>query len=453
MDLKNFFSPRSIAVVGVSRDTNKVGHVIFRNFIDGGFQGKVFPVNPKANEILNRKCYPSLLAIQEKIDLAIIAVPAALVLTAVNECNKKGIKDVIIVTSGFKEVGNYALDRKLEAALKKYRIRCIGPNCLGTFDAHTKLDSLFLPRYRLKRPEEGSIGFVCQSGAVGSSILDLATEEGYKFSKFVSYGNAMIIDESDLLEYLGNDEKTKVICLYIEGVKDGKKFLRVAREVSQRKPIIVIKGGTTHEGSKATLSHTGSLAGSAEIYFGAFRQAGVIRASTLEEMFHFAEILSKSILPKGSRVQVITNGGGYGILAVDAIVNNNLQLSAFGKEAKRELTSQLPPLVNVTNPLDLAGDATTDRYKISLDACMKDRNIDIILLITLYQTPLLTTDIVDIIVEANDMKVKPIIVVSAGGEFTEVLRKSLDENNIPTYTFPEQAVKAIAKLVEYYGKK
>lgn len=450
MDLKNFFSPQSIAVIGVSRDPNKVGHVIFRNFIDGGFQGRVFPVNPNAAEILNHKCYPSVAAIEEKIDLAIISVPAELVLAAVRDCRKKGIKDVIIITSGFKEVGNYSLDKKLEAALKKYKIKCIGPNCLGTFDAYSKLDSLFLPRYRLKRPKEGSIGFVCQSGAVGSSILDLATEEGYGFSKFVSYGNAMNIDESDILEYLANDEKTKVICLYIEGVKDGRKFLRIASSVSKKKPIICIKGGTTVEGSKATLSHTGSLAGAAEIYFGAFKQAGIIRADSLEEMFHFAEILSKSIPPKGNHVQVITNGGGYGILATDAIINNKLEMAEFSKESKRALKAQLPPLVNIMNPLDLIGDATTERYKIALSECIRDKNIDIILLIALYQTPLITTDIVDVLVEASDMKAKPIIVVSAGGEFTEVLRKNLDENSVPTYTFPEQAVKAIAKLVEYY---
>lgn len=453
MELKNFFSPESVAVVGVSRDSNKVGHVIFRNFIDGGFQGKVFPVNPNADQILNHKSYPSVLGIEERIDLAIIAVPAELVLRAIHDCKKKGIRDVIIISSGFKEVGNYALDRKLENLLKKCRIRAIGPNCLGTFDAHTKLDSLFLPRYRLKRPKEGSISFVCQSGAVGSSILDLATEEGYGFSKFASYGNAMDVDESDLLEYLGNDKSTKVICLYIEAVKDGNKFLRIAKKVSRKKPIIAIKGGTTQEGAKATLSHTGSLAGSADIYFGAFRQAGVVRADTLEEMFHYAEILSKCIVPKGNKIQVITNGGGYGILATDCIVKNNLELASFSKDSIKQLRKRLPPLVSISNPLDLIGDATTERYKIALDVCMKEKNIDIILLIALYQTPLITTDIVDVIIEANDMKKKPIAVVSAGGEFTEVLRKNLDENNIPTYTFPEQAVKAIAKLVEYYEKK
>src|SRR3989338_5006365 len=299
MNLDNFFSAKTIAIIGVSRDSNKVGHVILRNFIDGGYKGKIFVVNPNADWIINYKAYKSVVDIEEKVELAIIAVPAPLVPNVIVECAKKGIKDVIIVTSGFKEEGNYKLDKKLESLLKKYKIRCIGPNCLGCFDAHTKLDSLFLPRYRLSRPKEGGISFVCQSGAVGSAILDLATEQGYGFSKFISYGNAMNTDESDLIDYLGNDEKTKVICLYVEGIKDGKKFMRIASKVSKKKPIIAIKGGTTEQGARAIASHTGAIAGSAEIYNGAFRQCNVVIASTLGEMFRFAKILEKAIKPKG----------------------------------------------------------------------------------------------------------------------------------------------------------
>ena len=449
MDLDNFFNAGSVAIIGVSRDPNKVGHVILRNFVDGGFQGKIFVVNPNADTILNHKAYKSVTEIEEKIELAIIAIPAALVPQAVIECGRKKIKDVIIVTSGFKEEGNYRLDKKVEALLKKYKIRCIGPNCLGCFDAHTKLDSLFLPRYRLSRPKEGGISFVCQSGAVGSAILDLATEQGYGFSKFISYGNAMSIDESDLIEYLGNDEKTKVICLYVEGIKDGKKFMRIAREVSKKKPIIAIKGGTTEQGAKAIMSHTGSLAGSADIYRGAFKQCNVIIADTLGDMFRFAKILEKCMKPRGKRVQVITNGGGYGILSSDAIVKNDLQFAKLSKESLK-LLKKLN--LKTENPLDLLGDATTTKYKAALDIAMNDPNVDIILLIALYQTPLITTDIVDVIIEANDLKKKPIIVVSTGGEFTELLKKNVEANNVPCYTFPEEAVEAIKKLVEYYSK-
>ncbi|MBU5537345.1 MAG: CoA-binding protein [Candidatus Aenigmatarchaeota archaeon] len=452
MSLDNFFNAQSVAIIGVSRDPNKVGHVIFRNFIDGGYRGKIFVVNPNAENILNYRSYASVLDIPEKIELAIVAVPAEIVPKVLEECGRKKIQNIIIISAGFKEVGNYKLEKKLENVIKRYKLRVIGPNALGVFDAYSRIDSLFLPRFRMSRPKEGVISFVCQSGAVGSSIVDLATAEGYGFAKFISYGNAVDVDESDLIDYLGDDENTKVICLYIEAVKDGRKFLEVCKKVSKKKPIIAIKGGVTEAGAKATLSHTGSLAGSAEIYFGVFKQSGIIRAENLEDMFNFAKILEKCIPPKGGRVQVMTNGGGYGILAVDAMAKNGVELAKLSNETKKELRKNLPKIINIENPLDLVGDATSARYKLCIDACMKDENIDILLIIVLVQTPLIATDIVDILIEANDLKKKPIVVVSAGGEYTEVMRRNLEENGIPTYTYPEDAVRAIQQLVKYYKK-
>lgn len=450
MSLDKFFNANSVAIIGVSRDPNKVGHVIFRNFVDGGYSGKVFVVNPNAENILNHHAYASVLDIQENVDLAIIAVPAEVVPKVLEECGKRRVQHIIIDSAGFKEVGNYKLENKLETVIKKYKLRAIGPNALGVFDAYSKIDSLFLPRFRMSRPKEGVISFVCQSGAVGSSVVDLATAEGYGFAKFISYGNAVDVDESDLIEYLGNDDKTKVICLYIEAVKDGRRFLEVCKKVSKKKPIIAIKGGVTEAGAKATLSHTGSLAGSAEVYFGAFKQAGIIRAENLEDMFDFAKILEKCIRPKGGRVQIITNGGGYGILATDAMAKNGVELAELSKETKKELRKQLPPIINIENPLDLVGDATSGRYKLCIDACMKDKNVDVMVIIVLVQTPLIATDIVDVLIEANDLKKKPIVVVSAGGEYTEVMRKNLEQNGIPTYTYPEDAVRSVQQLVKYY---
>ena len=451
MDLKNFFSAQSIALIGVSKDPKKVGHVILRNFVDGEYRGKVFVVNPNADEILGRKSYKSVLDIPAPVELAIIAVPAELVPKVVGECGKKKIRHAIIVTAGFKEVGNHKLDQKLELALKKNKILALGPNCLGAFDAYTKMDSLFLPRYRLQRPKEGGVSFVCQSGAVGSAILDYATDKGYKFSKFASYGNAMNLDESDLLEFMGNDPNTKVICLYVEAVKDGKKFIKVAKEVSKKKPIIAIKGGKTEEGSKAALSHTGSMAGSAAIYSSVFRQCNVIEASSLGEMFDIAKMFEICALPMGRRVQVITNGGGYGILSTDAIVSSGLKMAQMSAETLKDLRKQMPS-ITTANPMDLLGDATTERYKIAMNAALKDYSVDIVLMIVLYQTPLVTTDIVDVIVETNDLCRKPIACVSTGGEFTETLKKSLESNGIPCYNFPEDAVRAIAKFVQYHRK-
>ena len=385
--------------------------------------------------------------------MVVIAVPAKKVLDIIKDCGKKKIKNVVVISSGFKEIGNEKLEIQLKELINKFKINLLGPNCLGVFDAYTKLDTLFLPRYRLKRPNPGGISFISQSGAIGSAILDLATAENYGIAKFVSYGNAATIDESDLLEYLGNDKETKVICMYLEGVKNGKKFVEVAKKVSKIKPIIAIKGGLTEEGNKATLSNTGSLAGTEEVYYGAFKQSNIVIANSLHEMFNCAKILEKSVIPKGNKIQIITNGGGYGILCTDAIVKNNLKLAELSKETFGKLKKLMPELVIVGNPMDLIGDATTERYQIAIENCLNDKNVDILLVNLLYQTPLISTDVIDIITELNDLKKKPIIVVSTGGEFTELLKKNLEGNNIPCYTFPEEAVTSIKALTDYYLKK
>lgn len=453
MDLNKFFKAKNIAVVGASKDPKKVGHVIFRNLIDGNFQGNIFLVNPNAYQILNKKVYKTLNDIDEEVELAVIAVPAKLVPHILKDCGKKKIQNVVIISSGFKEVGNEKLENEVKNLLEKFKIKAIGVNCLGCYDAYTRLDTLFLPRYRLKRPKPGGISFISQSGAVGSAILDLATTQSYGISKFVSYGNATNLDESDILEYLGEDKETKVICMYLEGVRDGQKFLKTAKKVSKLKPIVAIKAGITKEGSNAAISHTGTLAGEAEVYFAAFKQANIIKADSLEELFNFARILEKTIPSKGDKIQIITNGGGYGILSADAVIKNNLKLAELDKKTITLLKKQLNNLVSVSNPIDLANDATTDRYKIAIENCLNDNNVDVLLLIVLYQTPLIDTSILDIITEFNDLKKKPIIVVSTGGEFTDVLKRSLEENNIVNFTFPEEAVRAIKSLVDYYLKK
>ena len=449
VNLNTFFKPKRIAVIGASTNPNKVGHVIMKNIIDGGFEGKVFPVNNSGGEILNCKVFTNIKKIKDRVDLAVISVPAKFVLKVVKDCRDKNVKNVLIISSGFKEIGNSKLEEKLADFLNKNKMRAIGVNCLGIYDSHNKLDTLFLPRYRLKRPSPGCIGFVCQSGAVGSAILDIATEQGHKFSKFISYGNATQTDESDLLAYLGNDPNTKVICLYVEGIKDGEKFFKTIKEVSKKKPIIALKGGLTEQGMKAALSHTGSLAGKKEIYFGIFKQTGVIRADSLEEMFNIASLFEKKIKFKGNRLQVITNGGGYGIISTDNIVSSeNLTMAELSNNSKKVFKKVFPKTINLRNPLDLVGDATTERYKIALEECTKDENIDGIVLVVLYQTPLITTDIVEIISEYKNIG-KPIVVISTGAEFTEVLSESLEKRGFPTFSFPEEAIKSIDKMVRY----
>ncbi|NIO21512.1 MAG: CoA-binding protein [Candidatus Aenigmarchaeota archaeon] len=444
-----FFNPRSVAIIGASRDQKKIGHIVFRNFIEGKFKGKTFPINPKTKKLLGRKCYASVRDIREKIDLAVISIPAKLVPRALEECGRKRIPAVVIVSGGFKEVGENELEKKLEGIGKKYKMRVVGPNCLGIFDPSTGVDMIFLPRYKLERPKEGDIAFVTQSGAVGSVVLDWMARKGYKISKFVSYGNAVDVDEADLMDYLAKDKKTKVICAYFEGVREGRKFLEVTKKISGIKPIIILKGGTTDAGTKAISSHTGSLAGSFEVYTAAFKQAGVLQADDMEELFGFARTLSTLPKPKGKNVQIITDGGGFGVLLSDNIVENGMELARMKRETREGLSREMPSYVVLKNPIDLTGDADVDRYRKTIEAALADPNVDIIGLIVLLQVPRLGGDIVQTITNAFKTSDKPIFVISAGGEYTEVLKKSLEDFGIPTFSYPQNAARAMRVLYDF----
>lgn len=445
MNLDPFFHAKSIAIIGASRTPGKVGYTILKQLLGKGF--RLYPVNPNADDILGQKCYANVTDIPDKVELAVIATPGPTVPHILDQCGKKAIRHAIIISAGFKERGNTTLEKQLQDALKRNKITCIGPNCLGVFDAHTTLDTLFLPKERLKRPKKGRISFISQSGATGSAILDLAAYENYGFAKFISYGNAANVDESDLLAYLSNDEHTSVICLYVEGVKDGKKFLNTAKQC--KKPIIAIKGGVTEAGGKAAKSHTGSLAGSANVYFGAFAQANIITAHKLEELFEFAKLAEKTQHPpKGQRVHVITNGGGYGILTADAIEHYGLTLAKPGQSITA-LKTTLPPTVAAGNPFDVLGDATNERYQLALDAAVKDKNNDSIVLVLLTQTPLIDEHMVRIVEDAAQKTNKPLVLVITGSQYSQQLKHQIENAGIPVFRFPENAVRALAAYTQY----
>ncbi|MEM5812094.1 MAG: CoA-binding protein [Candidatus Aenigmatarchaeota archaeon] len=446
--LDYFFNPKSVAIIGASRDPKKIGHVIFRNFVEGKFSGKIFPINPNAEELFGHKCHPTVLEVGEKIDLAVITVPAPIVPNVLEECGKKKIPAAIIISGGFKEIGNTELENEVSRILKKYRMRAIGPNCIGVYDPYSNVDTFFLPRYKLERPGCGKIAFISQSGALGSVILDWMAMKGYKISKFISYGNATDVDEADLIEYLAQDRETEVICAYFEGVKEGRKFYEIARKVSHKKPIIVLKGGTTEEGTEAVASHTGSLAGTSEIYSTAFRQAGLIQATDLEQVFDFARVLSTQPVPKGDRVQIITDGGGYGVMTTDWLIKNNLKLAKMKQENINKIKNACPPHAIIKNPIDLTGDASTDRYKIAIETAMEDPNVDMVAVIILFQIPTLTPDIVDVVSAISERKQKPLIVIAAGGRYTEVLKKSLEDFGVPCFSYPERAAESLRALYE-----
>jgi len=444
-----FFSPKSVAVVGASREPRKIGHVIFRNFLEGKYSGKLFPVNPNAKSLFGVRCYRNVRDIKQGIDLAVITIPAKTVPKALEDCGKKKVPAVIIISSGFKEIGNMELENRLKTIARKYDIRILGTNCIGVYDPYSGVDTFFLPPYKLERPGKGDIAFISQSGALGSVVLDWMSMKEYKISKFISYGNATDIDESDLMEFLVRDSKTKAICAYFEGVNDGRKLVEIAKKHSKKKPIIAIKGGATSEGIAAVSSHTGSLAGEARIYSAAFEQSGIIEAGTLEEVFDFARVLATQPVPKGDKVQIITNGGGFGILTTDWIVKSGLSLADMTAKSKGIIRKACPPYASVKNPIDLTGDATTERYAIALKAVLDDPNVDMIALIILFQIPTLTADVVDVVAELARARKKPIVVIAAGGRYTEVLKKSLERNRVPCFSYPEKAASALSALYNY----
>lgn len=444
-----FFRPKSVAVIGASRNPKKVGHVILRNFMEGGFRGKIYPINPKTASMFDLPCYSSVLKIPGHLDLAIVSVPAPLVPRVLDECGRKKTKAVIIISGGFSEIGNNALEQDCHNIIKKHNMLAIGPNCIGIYDPSSGVDTFFLPRYKLERPKAGRIAFISQSGALGSVVLDWMAMKGYTISKFISYGNAIDIDEADLIEYLANDPNTSVICCYFEGLKEGRKFYNTLRRVSRKKPVIIIKGGITEQGTHAVSSHTGSLAGSREIHSAAFKQAGGIQAQTLEELFDFARVLANQPIPEGNRVQIITDGGGFGVLTTDWIIENNLTLASMDKKNMASLKRTFPPHVVIKNPLDLTGDATVERYRLAMDAAIRDPNVDMIALIALFQIPTLTADITDVISAAVERSKKPIVVIAAGGRFTEVLKKTLEDSGVPTFSYPEKAARALKALYDF----
>ena len=441
--MQKFFTPRSIAVIGVSSNPDKVGHVIYSHVLK---KFKSYAVNNKRKKILGKKTYLSVLDIKDNIDLGIIAVPAKFVLETVEQCGKKGIKHLIIVTSGFKEIGNERLEHELHKILDKYKIKCIGPNCLGSFDAHSGLDTLFLPTKKLTRPKPGSISFISQSGAVGSTILDKISYEHVGFAKFISYGNAVNLDETDYLEFLGKDKQTKVICIYLEGIKDGRKFLNIARKI--KKPIILIKAGRSETGQKATMSHTGSLAGSYVVHKGAFKQGNVIMVESIRDMFNVARLFDKLPAVKNKNVQVITNGGGFGIITADALESHGINLAKLSSITKTNLKEKLSELVTISNPIDLVGDVTNERYALAVNACMKDKNVGVLAIVVLTQTPLIDKKIVNVIKKHKGKK--PIIILSLGGEQTKKVAREFEKSGFPVFEYPEDAASALQKYLEFY---
>lgn len=450
-NIKSMLKPRSVAVIGASRDPDKVGHVILQNYINSGYDGRLYPVNKNAEgKILGLKTYASVTDIGSQIDLAVIAVPAQFVPSVMEECGKARVKTAIVVSGGFAEVGNKDLQDQLVASANKYSITMMGPNCLGVMDPRSRVDTLFLPTYKLSKAQIGGVSFMAQSGAVGSTILDLIGGEGFGLSKFISYGNAAQLDEVDILNYLMEDDETKVIIMYLEGIKRGKEFIDVAKKAGAKKPVIVLKAGKTAAGTKAAHSHTAALAGDFEVQEAIFRQAGFIIAQDISELLYYAKIFASEPAPRGPRVAIITNGGGAGVLTTDAVASSGvLKIADFTNQTKKVLARSMPPLVNITNPLDLAGDAGAKRYNDALDALEGDPNVDMIIVIMLFQTPGADSASAAKLIDYKSRTLKPMIAISIGSEYTEMHNRMMESAGLPVYDSPTAAAHSLAALYRY----
>jgi acetyl coenzyme A synthetase (ADP forming)-like protein len=448
MGLESFFNPKSVAIVGASRQKSKVGYEILASIMGAGYKGKIYPVNPQADTIEGLKCYPDLESIKQVPELVLIIVPARIVPAIMQQCAKVGTRAVIIITAGFKEVSKEGreLEEQIIQTARQAGIRVIGPNCLGVIVPANKLNASFGGDL----PAAGSIAYLSQSGALLAAILDMANANGIGFSKLISIGNKADIDELDVIKALGADPDTKVIAGYLESISDGNAFVREAERISHDKPILLMKSGGTEAGAKAASSHTGSLAGSETAYESAFERAGIIRCDSIKQQFDYAQAFANQPLPAGSRVVVITNAGGPGIMAADAIERKGLTFAKINDQTMSKLASKLPPAANLYNPIDVLGDALAERYEFALSVVLDDLNVDIVLVLLTPQAMTEAAATAEVIVKISRQRpLKPIFACFLGAKKVAEGVKILREGKIPQYDATDSAVAAIKVMANY----
>jgi len=445
------FDPRSIAIIGASRHEEKIGFVILRQLIRAGYQGKIYPINPSAEEILGLRCYKSVTDVPDEIDLAVIAVPAKIVPSVMRDCGAKGVKVAIVISSGFSEIGNKELEEEVIRIAKEHGVRVIGPNCMGVFNPERGLDMLFVKDELLPRCRPGSVALLSQSGSVGTNMMSMLRKMGMGLSKFVSYGNKADVDEADLLDILREDPSTKVVSIYLEGVRDGRRLMEAIRRTAPVKPVVVIKVGRSQVGERAVASHTGSLAGSSAIYLAALRQAGAVLVETFEQLLDVSKGLSMQPPSRGRKVFVITNGGGYGIMAVDELERRGMILPEVPEHIKDTLRGEFPPYYSIENPMDLTANSTPDQYRRAMELLGSSDACDSLLVIPLLGIPGFDPmEVAEVVVDFGKRFEKPIVVsfVSHTKE-TDEAKEFMEENNIPVYESPERAALVLQKLAEY----
>ncbi|KXA93869.1 acetyl-CoA synthetase [candidate division MSBL1 archaeon SCGC-AAA259I14] len=444
--LGDLFYPERVAVIGATNRKESIGRALFENIFND-FEGEVVPINPNYDKVLGVKSYPDIDSVPEKIDLAIIVVPPRLVNNTLRQVGEEGIKNVVVITAGFGESGSKGVSRETELRkiADEYNLNLVGPNSLGLLSTSVKLNATFGP----EKPLEGSVSFMSQSGALITAVLDWARDRGIGFHNIVSLGNKAVLDETDFLSAWENESGTSVIIAYLEGIEDGSEFISTARSTTKRKPVVMVKSGRTEAAARAVSSHTGTLAGSEQAYQAALKQAGVLRANNVETLFDFAEVLRKQPLPQNNEVGIVTNAGGPGIMATDALEGAGLSLASFSDETLMKLDSSLPNESSIYNPVDVLGDAGLDRYRKVILALIDDPQVGAIITISYPSAVLSYDELAKELVEVQKNREKPMVSCLMGGSRVKFAVDILQSGDIPNYFDPERAVKSLGALNRY----
>lgn len=443
--LEKFFNPDSIAIIGASRDEHKIGYGVLKNLIAAQFKGKIYPVNPNAEEILGHKCYAGIKDLPKGVSLAIFAIPAQFVLDAVRECGENDIKNIIMITAGFRESGSNGmkLEKELIDMAKRYDIRILGPNCLGMLNSVDNVNASFAN----SMIQKGDIAFISQSGAICSAMLDWAEKEHIGFSKFISLGNMAILNEVDFLEYFIDDKNTKAVFAYLENFSDGKRFIEVSKKLCSKKPLVMIKSGTSERGKAMAMSHTGAIAEDKEVIKGVLKQVNAIHSQSLEGMFDLVKLIANLNIPSSNNIAVIGNAGGVNVIMADKISESPLNLINFEQETRNKLQAGLPAIVhNITNPLDIIGDADAERYNTAIENILRDKTIENILVMLTLQSVTEPFQTAKNIVRLVKRYKKNVITSFIGGSNIQKAVKHLNEHNIANFSYPENAIDALSKI-------
>jgi len=445
--LSPFFNAKGVAILGASTNPKKLSYGILENMLSNGYQGGIYPVNPNAESILGKKAFASIADVPDPVELAVVVLPVTIIIETMREIGERGIKTVVIISGGFKELGpeGAELEKSVKKLAEEYGMRVVGPNCVGTLDVRTGLNSTFIKGV----PAAGPIAFISQSGAICGGVIDFIVDSNIGFSHIASLGNMMDVTETDMLEYFAEDQNVEVIAMYVEGLSDGQQFMKVAREVSKKKPIVFLKAGKNDAGAKAVSSHTGSLAGSYAAYQAALRQAGVVEVSTINELFNLAWALGSQPLPKGKRVAITTNAGGPAALAADSLDFNGFELSKIAPETQTRLREKLNPSAQVSNPVDMLGSVSPEDYLWSLGNLETDRGVDVLLPILVPQSLVDTEGVAKAWVEIGQQTEKTLLTCLMGERSTRESEQILNLNKVPVYTFPDQVGPVLKGMWDY----